>query len=87
LDDGWSGGGIMSETKTIGVAVDNYKVKKFKEALAELGYPNVKVTPMDSIGAKDTSLISVENVPADHDSVHAIHRLCMKLQTDFTRSN
>lgn len=77
----------MSETKTVGIAVDNYKIDKFKVALAKLGYTDLTITPMDSLGAKDTSLISVQNVPADAERIHAIHRLCMQLQTDFTRSN
>lgn len=66
--------------KQVGIAVDNYKIDKFKKALAELGYTEVEVSPL----FEKSSLLSVQ-VPDD--KVHDVHRLCIKLQTDFNRSN
>lgn len=66
--------------KKVGIAVDNYKIKKFKKALADLGYTEVEVSPL----FENTSLL---NVQVPDDKVHDIHKLCIKLQTDFNRSN
>lgn len=65
----------------IGIAVDNYKIKKFEAALNKAGFDEIKVTRFTA----DASLITVDSVPANR--VHDIHKLCQKLQIDFRHSN
>lgn len=65
----------------IGIAVDNYKLNKFKSALNDAGFADLDVVPF----VDKTSVITVDNVPKER--VHDIHKLCRKLQIDFKHSN
>lgn len=71
--------------KKIGIACDQYKVKKFLAALSEAGFADVKESGKIFKSPTSPVLITIENVPADR--VHDIHKICMKLEMDFRRSN
>jgi hypothetical protein len=68
--------------KKIAIGVDNYKIERFKTELAKLGYSDIEVVPF----VNNTSLIKVD-VPADAEKLHEVHKLCIRLQTDFKNSN
>jgi hypothetical protein len=65
----------------VGIGVDNYKIKKFTDELAKLGFEKIDVVPF----TKGVSLITVDDVPPKQ--LHDIHKLCQTLQIDFQRSN
>ena len=65
----------------IAIAVDNYKIKKFKEELASAGFKKVKVKPFTD----EIAILRVLNVPSDE--LNKIHKLCLRLEHDFARSN
>jgi hypothetical protein len=65
----------------VGIAVDNYKIPKFKTALEKAGYANIEVV-------KFTTNTSILKVPVSGMiKIGEIHRICKKLQIDFQRSN
>lgn len=71
--------------RKIGVAVDDYKLDKFKEELVERGFPNFEVFAGVT---KDTKLIRVEVEDKDFGTATtAIGRLCRKMEYHFKRSN
>lgn len=71
----------VNQLKIVGIVVDNYKVKRFKEALTAAGFMDITVSKFSSV----PSLMRVLDVPAER--IHDIHRICWKLETDFQRSN
>ena len=72
---------LLEADMKIGIAVDNYKIEKFKAALNDAGFEDLKVMQL----YVDTSLITVDNVPAER--LHDIHKLCKKLQINFNHAN
>lgn len=67
--------------KTVGIACDSYKVNAFKKELMAKGFTDFEVLP--GVAAK-TNFIQVK---VENHQVHDIHRICMKVQVDTTRSN
>lgn len=71
--------------KKIGIAVDDYKLEKFKEELNARGLPDFEVCPGVT---SDTRLIRVMCDDKDFDdTTEKIRRLAKKMEYHFKRSN
>jgi hypothetical protein len=78
----YTGGSVGTKKPLIvGIAVDDYKVEKFKAALAAEGFEKVEASKLKG----RTSMLRVLDVPPDR--FLDIHRICRKLDLDFRRSN
>jgi|AntRauTorckE6833_2_1112554.scaffolds.fasta_scaffold01397_7 hypothetical protein len=63
-----------------GIAVDNYKINKFKKELNKNGFTDYEVFPF----TKDTSTIKVE---VEKENLAEIKKLCIEIELHFKRSN
>lgn len=70
-----------TEFKTVGIAVDNFKVTRFKKALNAAGFNDLKIRRMKD----DCALIQIRGV--DIKRVIDIQAICVKLQAEFQRRN
>ena len=70
---------LMSDQKTIGIACDNYKLRRFKRLLTKAGF---KHTAKDWI--EGTTLIEIIT---SSDNINKIHRICKQVEIDSKLGN
>lgn len=71
----------------IGIACDNYKLRKFRRALDNAGYTNREYRSLDDLGLPGVTMIMIIT---DQDRAvwfPKIRKVCQKLEIDFKHSN
>lgn len=71
---------MESDIKRIGIAVDNYKLRKFKRKLSSSGFLDMEVKQL-------MPGVSVIFFQAPERDIPTIGKICKKLQIDFKQSN
>jgi nitrogen regulatory protein PII len=75
----------LGGVKKIGIAVDDYKLDKFKEELKQRGFNDFAVMPGVT---KDTRMIRIQVEDEKFlEASEQIRRLCKKMEYHFKRSN
>ena len=67
-----------------GIAVDNYKLDKFKQELNTRGYTDLTIISLDLPNVKDISVIQVE---VSIDKIDEIRKICELVETYFIQRN
>lgn len=68
------------KNKTIGISCDNYKLERFKKELTKAGFTKFSIRQFMG----DVSNIIIETTD---DKQAEIHKICLKVEMHFKRSN
>jgi hypothetical protein len=71
----------LKEFNNVGIAVDNYKVKRFRAVLAENGFE----TKVKKGLTKDTAMLNIKAVHVD--KLQDLTNILARLQDEFARRN